>query len=208
MLQSRQWCTIIAPKVVLDWLGALGWPREKLNTSFEEDGLSINLEEYRPIPMLTLKEAVYKGWETLKRPWRTIGRLKAHRATPECGPHIAWITFPSGKQLAHLHCAFHRRQDSQAEARWIERASSATWVIVGVDHEEHEHCSEAFEKLQAEHVLLTDLIGDYRRAAGLPCALLTPLADKVIGKGRLIQLFATQVTHRFDNVPLLTTGTY
>ena len=207
MLQNRTWCTIIAPQSIVDWLDSQGWPIEKLQTSFANAGLSIDLEEYSPIPMLTPKEAIYKSWETLKRPWRTIERLKAHRSTPTCDPHIAWITFPSGKRLAHLHCAFHKRQDPQAESRWIERSSAATWVIVGADHEEHSHCAEAFEQLKAEHVLLTDLIGDYRRAAGLPCALLTPLADKVIGNGRLVQLFATQVTHRFDNVALLTTGT-
>ena len=71
--------------------------------------------------------------------------------------------------------------------------------FVGADHEEHEHCANVFKRIQSEHVLLTDLIGDYRRQAGLPSALLTPLADKVIGNDRLVQLFATQVTHRFDN---------
>ena len=91
----------------------------------------------------------------------------------------------------------------EKRVNWIERASAATWVIVGVDHEEHEHCAKMFRTSQ-EHLLLTDLIGDYRRAAGLPCALLlTPLADKVIGQDRLVRLFATQVTHRFDNTPLL-----
>lgn len=208
MLNNRQWCTVIAPTSVVEWLGSRGWPNDQLHTALDKDDLSVELEEYSPIPTLTPKEAVYKGWETLKRPWRTIGRVKAHRATPDCNPHIAWITFPSGKQLAHLHCAFHRRQDVQSEANWISRASLATWVIVGADHEEHDHCAETFEKIQAEHLLLTDLIGDYRRAAGLPCALLTPLADKVIGNGRLVQLFATQVTHRFDNVALITNGTH
>ena len=203
MVRNRTWCTVIAPSMLIDWLSSLGWPVERLHTSFDKEGLSINLEEYEPIPSLTPKEAVYKGWETLKRPWRTLNRMKAHRETPSCSPSMAWITFPSGKMLAHLHCAFHRRQDSQLESVWIERASEATWVIVGADHEEHEHCAKAFEQLQSEHVLLTDLIGDFRRAAGLPCALLTPLADKVIGNGRLVQLFATQVTHRFDNTPLL-----
>lgn len=205
MLRSKSWCTVIAPQAVVNWLNSLGWPSDRLDTSFTEAGLSIELEQYAPIPMLTPKEAVYKGWETLKRPLRTIRRLRAHRETPSCEPHIAWITFPSGNVLAHLHCAFHRRQDPQFESTWIKRASEATWVIVGADHEEHEHCAKAFEQIQSEHLLLTDLIGDYRRAAGLPCALLTPLADQVIGNGRLVQLFATQVTHRFDNTSLLST---
>ena len=35
--QHRQWCTIIAPTEVVDWLAALGY-REQLQTSFEKDG--------------------------------------------------------------------------------------------------------------------------------------------------------------------------
>ena len=45
MLNNRQWCTIIAPMEVTDWLASLGWPREQLQTSFEKDGLLINLEK-------------------------------------------------------------------------------------------------------------------------------------------------------------------
>ena len=203
MAENKQWCTVVGERVLLDWLAEKGWPRDKLHSKLEQSGLVVELETYNPIPALTPKEALYKGWETVKRPWRTVSRVRAHSRTPSSGPQIAWITFPSGKTLAHLHCAFHQRQDSRLEDLWIKRASEATWVIVGADYEEHVHCAEAFERLTAEHVLLTDLIGDYRRSAGLPCALLTPLADAVIGKGRLVQLFATQVTHRFDNVALL-----
>ena len=203
MISLRTYCDVIAPTGLVDWLSSLGWPRDRLHTRWNNDGLEIELEGYTPIPALTPKEAVYKGWETLKRPWRTASRIRAHQETPSIKPHIAWFTFPTGKKLAHMHCAFHQRQDRQSEARWLERASDATWVIVGADHEEHSHCAEIFQQLQSEHVMLTDLIGDYRRAAGLPCALLTPLADKVIGTGRLVQLFATHVTHRFDTVDLL-----
>ena len=58
-------------------------------------------------------------------------------------------------------------------------------------------------KITSEHILLTDLVGDYRRKAGLPTELLTPLADKIIAQERHIHLFPTQVTHRFDNVQLV-----
>ena len=203
MVANQQWCTVVADKSLLNWLADKGWPRDKLHPKLDQSGLVIELESYKPIPALTPKEAFYKGWETVKRPWRTVNRVREHNRTPSSDPQIAWIQFPSGKSLAHLHCAFHQRQDSRLEGLWTDRASEATWVIVGADHEEHNHCAAAFEKLKSEHVLLTDLIGDYRRAAGLPCSLLTPLADTVIGKGRLVQLFATQVTHRFDNVALL-----
>ena len=59
--QNRQWCTIIAPKSMVDWLQSRwGGPERNYKLPFDKDGLSIDLEEYKPIPMLTPKEAVYK----------------------------------------------------------------------------------------------------------------------------------------------------
>lgn len=199
----RRWCTVIAPQACVDWLSDKGWPRELLYTSYDLDGMFIQLEAYTPIPALTPKEAIYKGLATIKRPWRTIARVKAHQDMPSFLPQVAKMIFPSGRQLLHLQCLFHQRQDQSVEQAWIEQSKESTWVIVGADFEEYAHCEKRIAELQSEHVLLADLVGDYRRQANLPVSLLTPLADAVISKGRLVQIFATQVTQRFDTVRLL-----
>ncbi len=203
MAKIRRYCTVVAPQACRQWLSTLGWPSEQLHQTLHVDGLGITLEGYRPIDPLTPKEALYKGWETVKRPWRTISRVRAHQEIPHFAPQVVVVRFPSGRELLHLQCIFHRKQASDVENHWIERSKEATWVIVGADFEEHKHCATRFARLQAEHILLTDLVGDYRRQAGLPCALLTPLADDIIAQERLVQIFATQVTHRFDQVTLL-----
>lgn len=201
-LQSRSFCHVVAPEVLIDWLLEQGWPQDKLHTSWKRDGFSIDLETYQPIPWLTLKEAVRKGISTIRNPVAPLLRLRSHLGSPMVPPHMAWITFPSGKRLAHLNCGFHQRQETRWLDSVIQRASEATWVLVGADYEEYEACFHALSRIQSEHVLLTDLVGDYRRQAGLPSALLTPLADRVTATGRLVQLFPTQVTHRFDTVVL------
>ena len=203
MMAIRRWCHVVAPSLLVQWLQSQGWPSDHLHTSYAEDGLQVSLEAYTPIPMLTPKEAIHKGWATFKRPWRTLARVRAHQELPSVQPQIVSIVFPSGKELLHLHCAFHERQDAAKEKEWIQRSANATWCIVGVDYEEQSHAAKQIVQLQSEHVLLSDLVGDYRRLAGLPCALLTPLADNVISKGRLVQIFATQVTHRFNDINLL-----
>lgn len=201
-LKSRVFCQVVAPQILKNWLIEQGWPQDKIHTDWNQDGFSIELESYIPIPRLTLKEAVRKGVSTIRNPVAPLLRLRAHLGSPMVEPHMAWITFPSGTRLAHLNCGLHQRQ----ERRWlddlIQRASESTWVMVGADYEEYEACFQAISRIQSEHVLLTDLVGDYRRQAGLPSALLTPLADRVTATGRLVQLFPTQVTHRFDTVVL------
>lgn len=201
-LSSRVFCHVVAPQVLNDWLVEQGWPQEKLHTRWEQDGLLIDLEAYTPIPWMTVKEALRKGISTLRNPVAPLLRLRAHLANPIVKPHMAWITFPSGKQLAHLNCVFHQRQEPNWLNHVIQRASESTWVLVGADYEEYEACFQSMSRIQSEHVLLTDLVGDYRRQAGLPSALLTPLADRITATGRLVQLFPTQVTHRFDTVVL------
>ena len=201
-LENKRYCHVVAPRVLLDWLKEQGWPLEKLHDRWELDGFIVELETYSPIPWLTLGEAVRKGLSSFRNPIAPLVRLRAHLQSPVVKPQMAWVTFPSGKQLAHLNCSIHKRQSSAWLNSLVERASQQTWVLVGADYEEYETCFEAMSQIQAEHVLLTDLVGDYRRQAGLPSSLLTPLADRVTATGRLVQLFPTQVTHRFDTVVL------
>ena len=58
------------------------------------------------------------------------------------------------------------------------------------------------EGFSNSQILLSDLVGDYRRQLGLPTRLLTPVADQVISKGLDIQVFASKVGYRFDTVQL------
>ena len=201
-LDDKTFPQVIAPETLYFWLIEKGWPSEKISTGWEQDGLSIVLEEYKPIPLITPKEAIYKAASTIKNPLGPLRRLREVLLNPVSTPQIAWITFPSGKKLVHLNCSIHQRQESAWVSNILDRVGETTWTIVGADYEEYTFCGEVIPKFTCDHILLTDLVGDYRRKAGLPTNLLTPLADKIISSERVIHLFPTQVTHRFDHVQL------
>ena len=63
--------------------------------------------------------------------------------------------------------------------------------------------SDLLCSFQDQQILLTDIIGDYRRKMGLPIRLMTPIADKAIVKNLNVKVFATKVGYRFDTVDLL-----
>ena len=193
-------CTVVAPEAIVQWL-----PTNTVTTfqtAYQADGLNIDLEAYQPIPAWTYTEGLRKLKAGIQRPFSSYQRLVQRRSMPQCDPHIAWITFPSGAQFAHLHLSIH----SHSDANWLrtiyEKTAHVSWMVVGCDYEEEDAFVDNIIKFTTEHILLSDLIGDYRRKVGMPCQLLTPLADKIIDQDRHVQIFATQVGYRFDTIAL------
>src|SRR6056300_1674985 len=82
MLNTQDFCHVVGPSALNQWLLEQGWPADKLHTSWSEQGLSIELESYQPIPRLTWKEAIHKGFSTLRNPIAPIRRLRSHLKCP------------------------------------------------------------------------------------------------------------------------------
>ena len=85
----------------------------------------------------------------------------------------------------------------------VQRCTGAEWVIVGCDYEHADSVESLLVDLQGTQILLTDLIGDYRRRAGLPVRLLTPLVDRLTASGLKCFVFATKASYRYDRIALL-----
>jgi hypothetical protein len=193
--------TVVAPPEILDWLKQFGDPNG--STSYAADGLDINLESYTPIPALTVREGIRKIRSTIRNPARSIQRLRIKDGIPDCEPHIAWVRFPSGILFGHLHLSLHAGTPTEWNEFIRQKVQDATWILIGCDYEEHDVILDRLCSLSPKQVLLTDLIGDYRRKMGLPTKLLTPIADQAIIKNLDVKVFATKVGYRFDTVNLL-----
>ena len=193
-------CHIVALPQILRWLESFG--TFKGSSHFQEDGLEVVLEPYTGIADWTAKEGIRKGVAGMRKPLTAFRRLRQKKDFPTSPSCIAWVTFPSGAQLLHLNLALHQNIDSLWLQGIQEKAKNASWMMVGCDYEEQEAFLQHIVNFEVPHILLMDLVGDYRRQVGLPTKLLTPLADRAIEKNCLVQIFATQVTFRFDTILL------
>jgi len=200
-VQQGKKCRVIAPQQILDWLAQFG--EVNGGDSCSVAGLDIEIESYQPIPPLTLREGLRKVKATARNPFRSIERLREKDLMPSCAPHIAWIRFPSGVLFGHLHLSLHSKTPADWWSRIQPKAKNATWLLVGCDYHMDEDLLQYLSSFSDQQILLTDLIGDYRRKMGMPTQLLTPIADQAIIKNLDVQVFATKVGYRFDTVNLV-----
>ena len=199
-IQNAVECHIVAMPKILEWLQQFGTFQGSSHLQIE--GLDIALEAYQGIADWTAKESIRKGMAGIRKPVTVLKRVLQKRDFPKSDPCIAWVTFPSGAKLLHLHLALHQNIDQTWLQTVREKAKKASWMMVGCDYEEEDMFLKEIINFDVPHILLMDLVGDYRRQVGLPTKLLTPLADKAIEKNCLVQIFATQVTFRFDTILL------
>ena len=192
--------SVVAPQEILDWLQQFGTVNGAC--SFSELGLQIVLESYIPIPPMTVREGFRKIRSSVRNPLRAVHRLRQKDKLPTCEPQIAWVRFPSGVLFGHLHLSLHSGTPQGWRDGLQEKIKDSTWILVGCDYEECDAFIEHLCSLSPKQVLLTDLIGDYRRKMGLPTKLLTPIADKAILKNLDVQVFATKVGYRFNTINL------
>ena len=194
-------CKIIASPEILSWLSQYG-PVDG-DSTYEQDGLNIELEPYLPIPSLTISEGARKVRSLVRRPTRSIHRLLQKGKMPSAAPQIAWVRFPSGALLAHFNLSLHSKTPTEWLQSIQEKGQKSSWMLVGCDYEMEKGFLECLRFFPDRHILLTDLIGDYRRKNGLPTKLLTPIADKAISQNYNVQVFATKVGYRFDTIDLI-----
>ena len=200
MVRQKIPCTIVSSPEILRWLSQFGAVDGV--SDFDADGFRIVLEEYQPIAPLTPLELVRKIRASVRHPVRIGRRLQRKQSLPSFAPQIAWIDFPSGVRFAHLNLCLHHNIPLQFFEKIKEKAQKSLWIVVGCDYEESESFLKLIEGFSHSQILLSDLVGDYRRQVGLPTHLLTPIADRAISKGLDIQVFASKVGYRFDTVQL------
>jgi hypothetical protein len=112
---------------------------------------------------------------------------------------MVWqITFPSGDRLVHLGHAFHGATDVGWAADIVTRFGGSRWLIVGAPYGHDDAGLQRVPAMDAKHVMVTDLQGDIRRAAGRPTALVTPLVDRLETAGVPVMIFAPQSSIRFE----------
>ena len=101
-------------------------------------------------------------------------------------------------KLVHLGNAFHRGVDVGWAANMVTRFGGAKWLIVGAPYGHDDAVLGRVPAMEAEHVLVTDLQSDIRRAAGRPTALVTPLVDRLESAGVPVMVFVPQSSIRFE----------
>ena len=199
---------VIAPAPILEWLRPIGSFEgvSSFNHAAAEPGgarVDVDLIPYLPMPERTSMESLRLARSVLRNPFRALRRRMIKRGFPICEPMCAELTFPSGARLVHLNLACH----SSTSARWwsdmVKRCTEAEWIIVGCDYEHADAVERLLADLKGTQILLTDLVGDYRRRAGLPVRLLTPLVDRLTNSGHKCFVFATKASYRYDRIALL-----
>ncbi len=189
--------TVVAEPELLAWLANKG-PVDAHRSPAPLDGMQIETLPYTPIPYATPIEAVRKAGAALSRPVRAAGRLLSKVGGPRAAPVIVQVTFPNGERLLHLNLSLH----SSTPAAWLDDAAArfagAETVIVGVDYEEDEAVLRQLPRFAPGRVLFTDLLGETRRAVGLPTGLLTPACDEAINRGMDAYLFVSGAGMRFE----------
>lgn len=162
----------------------------------EIDGVAVSFLPYAPAPVPRAERL--RGWVAAARaPRRLLQRVQQDKL-PAAPPVAFQLRFPDGRRLAYLGLALH----SQTPAAWVEQAiaayGGADWLITGVVEGEQAALAQALPRFAGKRVLVADLTGDLRRAAGLPHGLLTPLVDGLVEAGIDAYVFATRSSFRFE----------
>jgi len=191
--------TVIAPEPILDWLRGKGdLDGHTDEAEVEIDGLKIQTCSYTPLPFMEGAEAVRKMGSALRRPDRAVRRLARRAAMPKADPQAVRIQFEDGASLVNLNLSLH----GGCPEAWLndiaEKWSEPEWLIAGVDYGEEEAFLAQVGRLNAQRVLVSDLLGSIRQSNGLPFSLLTPVVDRAREMGLDAYVLATKVTLRFE----------
>ena len=193
--------TVVATRAVLDWLGKRGEVdgHDLSAGPVSIDGLRLEAFPYTPIPYANRPEAVRKVGSALRNPGRAIGRLARHLDEARTTPLAIEVDLGDSGRLLHLNLALHSGTPAPWLADMQARARGLRWLLAGVDYDEEPAFLEALVGFQAEHVLVTDLVGEIRRKIGLPTRLLTPLVDQAQVRGLPAAVLATRSSFRYEN---------
>jgi hypothetical protein len=192
---------VVAPQAILDYLSQFG--NVVGSTSYSQDGLEIKLESFCPIPPWSGSGGVERIRAGIKRPDRALRRLKQKLSNPECEPHLAEITFPSGARFVHLNTALHKFTDAQWLGELTKKMGNPDWTLSGVDVGHSDSWMDNIVHFTQGNILLCDILGDFRTKNGLKHPLLTPIVDLALSKDMDCFVFATQASFRFDTVDLI-----
>ena len=189
--------TVIAQEPVLEWLRTKGDLIGFSDVS-EVDGLRISMRSYTPLPFMEGAEAVRKVGSALLRPDRAVRRLAKRAAMPRAEPQAVRIEFEDGSSLVHLGLSLHGGCPDAWLAEISREWEGAEWLMVGVDYGEETPFLAQVGRMNAQRILVVDLLGSIRRRLGLPTSLLTPVVDQAQDLGLEAYVFATKVTLRFE----------
>jgi hypothetical protein len=191
---------VVAAPEVLAYLASLG-PVQAFPGPVSIDGLAIELQPYTPIPWMSPAEAPGKLISAAVRPDRALARLGRRARLPRAAPRAFQLTLPDGGRLVYLGTALH----SGTPPDWFEKIRAEwrapQWLVVGVDLGEEAAAAELIPQMNAEQVILTDLVSEVRRAMGLKIGLLTPLGDTLIERGLAAQVLVSGAGLRYERAP-------
>jgi len=200
-IQAGRRLHVVAPPEALDWLSRYG-AFEGYVLDAQLNGVSISLFPYAP---LSSGEA-HGDWSRLKsvvkRPQRAIGRLWERFEAPDFSPMIAHLEFPSGARLLHMNLSINELTEIVWIKKMIEKFRGCDWLISGCDYQHDGAIIRHLPDFAPKHLLLADLIGDFRKGMGLPTQILTPVVDKLSNKGLSAHVFVSQASYRFDTIPI------
>jgi hypothetical protein len=190
---------VVGPAAALDWLRQAGLPADRaVERLSDPDGLEICQWAY-PAPAGRRPEdaprALLGG---LLRPRGALRRVLQRREAPAFSPQISRLTLPDGARVVHLGLALNRSTDAGWLASLLPELVGAEWLLLGSDSGQQEAVFRQVADYRPRHLLLVDLVGDARRAAGLPVELLTPLADRLCASGLDAYVLPSGVSYRFE----------
>jgi len=195
---------VVAPVQAHDWLRAAGLPTDRALVQLTDtDGLEIQQWACPESPGPRTEDAPAALFGALLRPRgalrRALQRRKAPAFSPPAfSPQVTRVTLPDGGRIVHLGLALR----TSTPAGWLEpllpQLRGAEWLLLGSDVGQQDSVFHHAASFQAHHLLLVDLVGDARRAAGLPVELLTPLADRLCASGQDAYVLPSGVSYRFE----------
>ncbi len=193
---------VVAPEAVGRWLVDQGLPADRVHGSgCRIDGVSFDQQPYQPIPWATPIEGVRKLRSAVVQPARAARRLASHRGLPSCAPQVTALRLADGGRLLHLNLSLHRGTPDDWLSRLADAQGGADWVLVGCDFEEDAAIAARLPRLAARTILVVDLVGEVRRAIGMPTALLTPLVDQLRRDDLDAYVLAAHTSFRFETGP-------
>jgi len=174
----------------------LAWLRERgeivgLGSPGIVDGVAFEALPYRPVPYVDVPEAFLKTRSALTHPLRAASRLVRRADLPSSDP-VGWhVVFPGGTRVLHLNCALHRWTPDDWVRATAHRLGSADVVLAGVDFGHEDDFERRILAFNPQRLVVADLVGDVRRALGLPSHLLTPLVERLRRRGVDAQVLAS-----------------
>ena len=159
----------------------------------EIDGVRFEGLSFEPVS----RDGGIRRWVSAARQPSEAARRWLARRRPDVAT-IWRLTFENGEQLVHLGGAFHGGTDVGWAADVVTRFGQPKWLIASAPFGHAATAESRLPAMAAEHVLLADLDGDLRRAAGRPTELVTPLADRLEAAGLPVMVFVPGSSIRFE----------